>query len=109
VTATERPAPRTWRISPDVWLKEVNPLVGETERWETPLIGPHPCRISLAKRSNDIWYANVDSGSGHSVDAWLALAEAQTHAVDWLGYQRSRVDNLDFEFVGSSLRDRLRL
>ena len=89
--ATERPAPRTWRIAPNVWLHEAIPLVGESERWETAPFGSHPCRIHLARRSNDIWYAVVDRGSGHAVDPWLALTEAQTHAVDSLSYQRSRI------------------
>ena len=97
--ATERPAPRTWRIAPNVWLEEALPLVGETERWETGITGSHPCRICLAKLTDGQWRATVASSAGLSVDPWLALTEAQANAVDFLTWSRSRIDRLDFEWA----------
>lgn len=94
---TERPAAHPWRIAANVWLEPQPPRIDESERWETPLTGPHPCSVHLAKMLNGAWRATVHDYVAYNDKPLHALLEAQVRVCDALAQLHSRVWHMDFE------------
>lgn len=80
----------------NVRLDRVQPHGGESDRFETPLFGPHPVGVWISRRgANHQWCASFRSGvCAYSWDPEDALQEACERAVDSLRHDALRLDRL---------------
>ena len=89
-----------WRIGNDLFLYQEQPRQGETERWETGVLGPHPCQVTLVLfEDSSQWMARVNHTVGYGGTALEALHNARERAVDMLHYSISRIENMTFDFM----------